>query len=84
MQKRRHRVAGRDERSIATQMGRSSLFLELLRKCPVAGQKRAVNVEIVESYLRSTIDDRQVMRVNLIILILLASGRQILARRVGG
>lgn len=34
-----------------------------------------MNVEIVESYLRSTIDDRQVMRVNLIILILLA-GRQ--------
>jgi hypothetical protein len=40
-----------------------------------------MNVEIVESYLRSTIGDRQVMRVNLIILILLESGRQILARR---
>lgn len=68
-------------------MGRSFLFLELLRKCPacpIAGQKRAVNVEIVKSYLRSTIDDRQVMRVNLIILILLAGGRQILARRARG
>lgn len=39
-----------------------------------------MNVEIVKSYLRSTIDDRQVMRVNLIILILQRSGRQILAR----
>lgn len=65
-------------------MGRSFLFLELLRKRPIAGQERAVNVEIVKSYLRSTIDDRQVMRVNLIILILLFSGRQILARRARG
>lgn len=62
-------------------MGRSFPFLELLRKCPIAGQERAANVEIVKSYLRSTIDDRQVMRVNLIILILLGAGRQKLARR---
>ena len=42
VQKRRLRLAGRDERSIATQMGRSFLFLELLRrccKCPIAGQR---------------------------------------------
>lgn len=65
-------------------MRRSFLFLELLRKCPIAGHRRAMNVEIVKSYLRSTIDDRQVMRVNLIILILPAGGRQNLARRVRG
>jgi hypothetical protein len=45
-----------------------------------AERGHAMDGEIVESYLRLTIDDRQVMRVNLIILILVEGGRQILAR----